>query len=82
MHNKIKSVSVLLGLTLIADFENGEKREYDVRPLLDKWDAFKSLQEIPGLFEQVQVDVGGCGIVWNDDIDLSCDEIYYNGKPC
>lgn len=82
MHNKIKSIYPLAGLTLIADFENGEKRKYDVRPLLDKWEAFRSLQEVPGLFEQVQVDAGGYGISWNDDIDLSCDEIYYNGNPC
>lgn len=40
MHNKIKSIYPLAGLTLIADFENGEKRKYDVRPLLDKWEAF------------------------------------------
>ena len=26
------------------------------------------------------VDVGGYGIVWNDDVDLSCDELWENGK--
>ena len=25
------------------------------------------------------VDVGGYGIVWNDDLDLSCDELWGNG---
>ena len=33
-----------------------------------------------GLFEQVKVDAGGYGISWNDEIDLSCDELYHNGK--
>ena len=28
----------------------------------------------------MQVDQGGYGIIWNDDLDLSCDEIYENGK--
>jgi hypothetical protein len=29
--------------------------------------------------EQVRVDTGGFGISWNDEIDLSCDELYDNG---
>ena len=27
-----------------------------------------------------KVDVGGYGIIWNDDIDISCDELFENGK--
>ena len=27
----------------------------------------------------MSVDVGGYGIVWNDDLDLSCDELWENG---
>ena len=34
-----------------------------------------------GLFDRVRVDTGGYGISWNDDIDLSCDELYWNGRP-
>ncbi len=30
--------------------------------------------------EQVKVDAGVYGISWNDDIDLSCEELYQNGK--
>ncbi|MCD8200692.1 MAG: DUF2442 domain-containing protein [Clostridia bacterium] len=30
-------------------------------------------------FYGVYADVGGFGIVWNDDIDLSCDELWDNG---
>ena len=26
------------------------------------------------------VNVGGYGIVWNDDLDLSCDELWENGE--
>lgn len=28
----------------------------------------------------VEVDAGGYGIIWNDDIDLSCDELFENGE--
>ena len=36
--------------------------------------------EDSSLFESVSVDVGGYGIIWNDDLDLSCDELWDNGK--
>ena len=29
---------------------------------------------------KLQIDVGGYGIIWNDDIDLSCDELFENGE--
>lgn len=29
-------------------------------------------------FENVEVDVGGYGIVWDDELDLSCDELWDN----
>jgi hypothetical protein len=32
------------------------------------------------LFEQVKVDSGGFGISWNDDIDLSCNELYTKSR--
>lgn len=31
------------------------------------------------LFSDVIVDVGRHGIVWNDELDLSCDELWENG---
>ena len=32
------------------------------------------------MFNAVSVDPGGYGISWNDDIDLSCDELWEHGK--
>ena len=47
--------------------------------LFFKWkDVFKTLKD-NNLFSKVYVDVGGCGIVWNDYADLSCDELWENG---
>jgi hypothetical protein len=59
-----------------VQFLNGEQKEYDVKPLFKKWTAFQALSRVSGLFEQVHVDAGGYGISWNDDIDLSCNELY------
>lgn len=32
------------------------------------------------LFSSVQVDIGGYGVIWNDDIDISYDELFSNGE--
>ena len=47
---------------------------------MKKIPVFQMLDYVQGLFNQVRVDTGGYGIIWNDEIDLSCDELYYNGK--
>lgn len=77
--HKVKNVLPLENYMLSVQFEDGTNKKYDVKPLFSKWTAFKDLTDIKGLFEQVKVDMGGYGIVWNDYIDLSCDELYYNG---
>ena len=82
MFNRVKTVQPLPNFTLLVDFMTGEKRQYDVAPLFDKWEAFKSLRSTQGLFEQVKVDAGGYGISWNDEIDLPSDTIYEYGRDC
>ena len=34
----------------------------------------------PDMFFDVKVDTGGYGIVWSDEIDLSCDELFAHGE--
>ena len=51
-----------------------------VKPLLDNWEPFQSLN-IPGVSNCVHVDTGGYGIVWNDELDLSANELWNNGVP-
>lgn len=65
---------------LYIQFSEGLTKIYDVKPLFTKWAAFKRLENEPELFNDVAVDTGGYGIVWNDELDLSCDELYENGK--
>lgn len=79
MFYKVQKVDPLPGLHLRVQFENGTVKKYDVNPLLNKWPVFRSLELIPGLFGRVRVDAGGYGIVWNDDIDLSCNELWEHG---
>lgn len=79
MFHKIKSVSPLPDYRLSVQFSEGVTRLYDVKPLFRRIPAFQQLQEEPLLFQEVHVDTGGYGIVWNDAIDLACDELWENG---
>ncbi|MGM9603969.1 MAG: DUF2442 domain-containing protein [Faecousia sp.] len=80
MFHKVKAVSALPDYRLSVQFAEGITKIYDVKPLFVKWAPFKALENTPELFFGVEVDMGGYGIVWNDDLDLSCDELFENGK--
>lgn len=80
MFHKIKDVTPLPGLRLYVQFANGTTKLYDMASLVGRFDAFKELEK-GHLFEDVAVDAGGYGISWNDDLDLSCDEIWEHGEP-
>ena len=78
MFHKIKNVSPLPECKLSVQFAEGVTKIYDVKPLFLKIPAFK-LFESNSNFGGVYVDVGGYGIIWNDELDLSCDELWDNG---
>lgn len=80
MFHRVKAVNALPGYRLSVQFAEGLTKIYDVKLLFDKREAFRGLKEYPGLFSRVQVDTGGYGVIWNDDMDLSCDELYANGE--
>ena len=75
MFHKITSISPLPDFRIFVRFENDEARLYDVKPLFAKWQSFTALRDVPGLFEQARVDAGGYGLVWNNELDLACDEL-------
>ena len=80
MFHKVKAVNVLPDYRLIVQFAEGITKIYDLKPLFDKWPVFTELKNNQELLYSVEVDAGGYGVVWNDDIDLSCDELYENGE--
>ena len=80
MFHKIKNITPVKEFTVLAHFTDGTDKLYDMKPLMEQYEAFHSLKTIPGLFEQVRADVGGYGVVWNEDIDLDAEEIWVNGK--
>lgn len=79
MFHKVKSVATLPDFKLSVQFSVGVMKLYDMKPLFERMPAFRYLKDKPEEFACVSVDVGGYGIIWNDDLDLSCDELWQNG---
>lgn len=82
MFVKITSVAPLPDYILLVGFSTGEFKQFDVKPLIEKYAPFKTLTQVNGLYEQVKIDMGGYGLVWNDDLDLSADGLYEQGVEC
>ncbi len=79
MFHKIKNVAALPEYKLSVQFSEGVTKIYDVKPLFEKIPLFGELEKNQAEFSCVSVDVGGYGVVWNDELDLSCDELWDNG---
>lgn len=79
MFHKIKSIAPLPEFKLSVQFSEGVTKLYDLKPLFDRISAFRYLEEHPEEFYCASVDVGGYGVVWNDDLDISCDELWERG---
>ena len=67
MFHRIKDIMSLKKYVLLATFQDGTVKTYDVSSLFEEVEAFNALKDTPHLFEQV------------NEIDLSCDEIWDNG---
>jgi hypothetical protein len=74
----IKSIKPLENMILEAMFSSGEIKKYDMKKLIKKYEVFKGLEN-EELFDKVKVDIGGYGIIWNEDIDLFSEENWVNG---
>ena len=85
MFHKVKSIKALSDFILLVTFENNVIKYYDIKPLFKKWLEFKNLENNIKLKQRensiyIKVDAGGYGISWNDKLDLSCNELWINGK--
>lgn len=76
----IRSLSTTKDLHLIAQFDDGTIKSYDVEKLSKRNKVFKVFESKPDLFAKAKVDAGGYGVVWNEALDLSSDEIWANGE--
>jgi len=72
----VVAVKALPDYILLAQFETGEWRRFDLRPYLHH-PAFAALQD-PALFWRAHVEHGT--VTWTDEIDLSPDTLYLRGQ--
>ena len=79
MFHKIKNVTPLKDFKLSIQFAEGITKIYDMKKIIENNKIFANLKDI-NLFDSVEVDIGGYGVIWNDDIDISCDELFENSK--
>jgi len=79
MFHKVKNVTAVPDYKLSVQFAEGVTKLYDMKALAKQLPVFQQLLDSPEEFSAVSVDVGGYGIVWNDDFDLSCNELWENG---
>lgn len=88
---KIVAVSPNDDFTLLLTFDNGEKRIYDMKPLLKKGTVFEHIMNLED-FKRVYLDDCKCvswnidpnvdsNIVWDNKIDLCSDSCYIYSEP-
>jgi len=75
---KVLSAKAIDDHTLMVEFNNHQKKKYDVSPLLQK-EMFLPLKN-PAFFKAVKVEQGGYAVVWNNHIDISEYELWSKGQ--
>lgn len=71
------AAEALQAFQLLVTFQNGEKRIFDVAPLLNL-PLYEPLRD-RNLFKQVKAD--GMCVYWNQEIDLCPDRVYTDSMP-
>lgn len=77
MSPRVVNVRPLPNYELLLEFENGEMRKYDVKPMI-KGSWMGELKDI-SLFNTVHI--GGLSIEWDGGQDLCPDDLYENSIP-
>lgn len=78
MFHRAKSLKFKRGTTIELTYMNGEKRRYDMGKMIDKFPFMWDLKNRK-FFKSGELDPGGYGVIWSDDIDISCEEVYVEG---
>lgn len=79
MFHKLDKVVPLEYYLLLVQFCDGTSKTHDVKPLFEWKDVFKTLKDNE-LFQKARIGEGKLGVVWNDDLDISSEELWENGK--
>ena len=76
MNPEVKSVEPLADFKLLVQFVTGERRRFDVKPLLG-YPVYQRLSN-EGYFYRARVENGT--VVWDEQCDVSPDSLYLQGE--
>lgn len=76
---RIESFRLKDDLKVQAKFFSGIVKEFDVRTLFDEYPEYRILEADRSLWASAELFPQGSGIYFNDDLDLSAEEIWENG---
>lgn len=79
MFHRLTSIAKLQDFILLAGFNDGVFKLFDLKPLIRERPIFAKLKNVPGLYEQGRIDLGGYGIIWDETLDISAEGIYERG---
>ncbi len=74
---KVKEVVATNDYTLIVTFDNAVIKQYNMQDMI-KQPRFLLLKN-RAVFMTVRVDIGGYGVSWDSEIDLSENELWTHG---
>ncbi len=77
---RIASIKPLPDYMLSVSFDDGKRVVYDVKEDIRELPGYHLLEEVTGLFQQVQLDESRTCVFWNDEIDLPSHAIYEYGR--
>ena len=76
---RVTDVTPAEDMQLLVCFENGIKKKYDTKQLLSQFPYYDKLKD-EAFFKLVKVECGGCGVGWDEDIDISEVELWEGGE--
>lgn len=80
MFMKALEVRFLEDVTLELTFQDGKIIRYDMARLFSKYPQLEELRRNRDLFLSGHLDVGGYGVIWNDDLDIDATSVYECGE--
>ncbi len=78
MKRQKKEAEAVDDRTLVVEFDNKQRKQFDITPLL-KRTMFSPLKN-SALFKAVKVEPGGYAVAWSSSIDISEYELWRRGK--
>ncbi len=74
------SVKFLEDVKLEVTYQDGKIIRYDMSNMFSKYPQLKELKNNRELFLSGHLDIGGYGIIWNDELDFDAMTIYEEGE--